>query len=138
MKAALAGNPEAQYKVGKSYCCAPRNDVDSFYNNRKATEFLCQAARQNHAQAAYELGKIYSGDTIDGLRLLRRAATVVRGDNVTNKSIAYYWFKQAEINGHTEATKELEALGDQDITKFNNPTSAPCTLDEILGDGGAN
>ena len=107
VQAAKAGDPEAQYLVGKSYCCTPRNNVDAFYNNSKATEFLCLAARQHHAKAAYELGKIYSGDTINGIRLLRRVVTAIRGDTITNNQVAYYWFKQAQLNGLDAATDAL-------------------------------
>lgn len=114
-------------------CCAPRNDVDGFYNNRKSIEFLCRAARQDHAQAAYELGKIYSGDIIDGLRLLRRAATAIRGDDLSNKTIAYYWFNQARLNGSSKAIKEMKELGTQDISNFVHPATAPCTLAEVVG-----
>lgn len=134
MQAALDGDPEAQYRVGKSYCCAPRNEADAFYNNRKAIEFLCRAARQHHALAAFELGKIYAGDTIEGLRLLRRAATQLRGDDFSNTSLAYYWFKQSQLNGYTEASQAMDALGPQDISHFLSPESTPCTLTEVLGD----
>lgn len=133
MQAARAGNAEAQYLVGKSFCCTPRNNVDAFYNNSKATEFLCLAARQNHAQAAFELGKIYSGDRIDGIRLLRRAVTAIQGDDFTNNQVAYYWFKQAQLNGLDEAADELKQLGDQDISRFTDPASTPCTLSEVTG-----
>ena len=132
MQAALNGDPEAQYQVGKSYCCAPRNDVDGFYNNQKATEFLCLAARQGHAMAAYEIGKIYSGDTIDGIRLIRRAATAVRGDDLENHEVAYYWFSQALQNGYSEAFKEMASLGLQDTSPFTDPAVAPCTLSEVF------
>lgn len=134
MPAALEGNSEAQYKVGKSYCCAPKNDVDAFYNNHKATEFLCKAARQYHARAAFELGKIYSDDTIDGVRLLRRAVTAVRGDNLEKRPIAYYWFNQARLHGYEGAKEAMESLGDQDISQFSDPLTTPCTLTEVFGE----
>lgn len=134
-QAALAGDAEAQYKVGTSYCCAPRNDADAFYNNQKATEFLCQAARQNHAKAAYDLGKIHSGNTIDGIRLLRRAATLVRDENLDNEVIAYYWFNQAALNGSAEATEALNKLGKKDISQWTDPMTTPCTIDEVYGAG---
>jgi TPR repeat protein len=133
MEAALSGDPEAQFQVGKSYCCAPRNDVDGFYNNHKATEFLCKAARQNHAEAAFELGRIYSGDTIDGLRLLRRAATAVRGDDLSNETVAYYWFNQAVRNGSQEAAERLQDLEKHDISGLTDPSTTPCTLTEVFG-----
>ena len=134
MTAALAGDTDAQYRVGKSYCCAPKNDVDAFYNNRKATEFLCKAARKHHAKAAFELGKIYSDDTIDGVRLIRRAVTAVRGDNLESRTVAYYWFDQANLYGHPDALDAMNDLGIQDISTFTDPETTPCTLSEVFGD----
>ncbi len=133
LAAALAGDAEAQYQVGKSYCCAPSNDADSFYNNRKATEFLCQAARQNHPAAAFEIAKIHSGDTVDGVRLLRRTANLVRGDGLNNRAVAYYWYKQAASHNHSEAVDLLDSLEIQDISHLTSPIKAPCTLDEVHG-----
>ncbi|MGH1460520.1 MAG: hypothetical protein ACRBB6_00630 [Neptuniibacter sp.] len=131
LSAALSGDPESQYQVGKSYCCAPRNDSDSFYNNRKATEFLCQAARHNHPAAAFEVARIHSGDTVDGLRLLRRTANLVRGEELDNRLIAYYWYTQAANNGYAEAENTLNQLEKQDISQFVSPATTPCTLDEV-------
>jgi TPR repeat protein len=131
--AALAGDAEAQYKVGKSYCCAPRNDTDAFYDNRKATDFLCRAARQHHAGAAYELGKIHSGDTVQGLRLVRRAATLVVGDSVDEKAVAHYWFDRAADWGQADARSAADKLGAQDTSRFTDVATAPCTIDEVYG-----
>jgi len=133
MSAAMAGDPEAQYIVGRSYCCAPKNNIDAFYNNHKATEYLCKAARQHHAGAAFELGKIYIDDTIDGVRWIRRAATAIRGDDLENKVIAYYWFSQANLYGHPEALQQMSELGVQDIARFTDPSTTPCTLTEVFG-----
>ncbi|MBX3607632.1 MAG: hypothetical protein KF788_20295 [Piscinibacter sp.] len=133
MAAAVAGDAEAQFKVGKSYCCAPRNDGDAFYDNRKATDFLCRAARQRHAGAAFELGKIHSGDTVRGVRLIRRAATLVVGDAVDEKVIAYYWFDRAAAWGEPEARRSADKLGAQDIKRFTDPATTPCTIDEVHG-----
>ncbi len=132
MEAALAGDRESQFNVGKSYCCAPRNDAEGFYNNRKATEFLCLAARQNHAEAAYEIGKFYSGDVVNGIRLIRRALNTVRGEDFRNKIVAYYWFNQAKVHGYSEAAEVIENIETQDISRFTDPQSTPCTLSEVL------
>ena len=133
MDAALAGDAEAQYRVGMSYCCMPRNDAASFFDNRKATDFLCRAARQKHAAAAYELGKIHAGDTVTGLRLIRRAATWVAGDGVDDKVVAYYWFNRAADWGRTDARHAADQLGAQDISRFTSPATTPCTIDEVQG-----
>ncbi len=134
MAAANAGDAEAQYKVGKSYCCSPKNSTHAVYDNNKATEYLCLAARQNYAPAAYKLGNIYSGDTVSGLRLLRRAANAVSGDHLTNKTIAYYWYQQAALNNSEDAKKKLSKLDKQDTSGLTSPATAPCTLKEVYGE----
>ena len=131
MESALQGDADAQYMVGLSFCCAPRSDVDAFYNNRKATEFLCKAARQNHARSAFQIGNFHSGDRIDGIRWVRRAANLIRGDSLENPIIAYYWYPQAKLNGAEEAIEHLQLLEKQDISQFADPRTTPCTVDEV-------
>lgn len=133
MAAAQQGDAEAQFKVGKSYCCTPRHGTDAFYDNRKAVDFLCRAARQHHAGAAYELGRIHAGDRIHGLRLIRRAATAVVGDSAEDKAVAYYWFDRAANWGEADGRREADKLGAQDISRFGDPATTPCTLDEVYG-----
>jgi TPR repeat protein len=133
MDAALSGDAEAQYRVGLAYCCAPRNNVDAFYNNRKATEFLCLAARQSHPDAAFELGNFHSGDRVDGVRWIRRTANLIRGDGLENRPVAYYWYSQAKSHGNTDAAQRMQELGVQDITRFSTPITTPCTVDEVYG-----
>lgn len=133
MDQALSGDADAQYKVGLSYCCAPRSDVDAFYNNRKATEFLCLAARQNHAQAAFQLGNYHSGDRINGVRWIRRAANLIRGDDLTNPAIAYYWYEQARKSGLSHAEDKINSMGMQDISPYSSTLTTPCTVDEVYG-----
>src|SRR5579883_3354246 len=66
MSRAEAGDPEAQFKVGESYCCNT-GGVSGAYDNQKATEWLCRAALQGYGPAQYRLGRIYSGDLVDGV-----------------------------------------------------------------------
>lgn len=134
MEAALAGDAEAQYRVGKAYCCAPRDDADAFYNNQRATEFLCAAARQDHAAAAYEVGEIHAGDRIDGIRLLRRAARAVRGERHEHTAIAYYWYSRAQRLGHADAPGRLRSLPQPEVSRFTDPATTPCTLNEVYGE----
>lgn len=133
MAAALAGDAEAQYRVGKSYCCAPRQDADAFYDTRKATDFLCLAARQQHAAAAYEIGKIHSGDTVQGLRLIRRAATLVVGDAQEEQVVAFYWLDRAAAWGHADARRAADGMGLKAAPPFSDPATTPCTIDEVYG-----
>jgi len=133
MAAAEAGDAAAQYAVGKSYCCSPKNQTHGIYDNNKATEYLCKAARQNYAPAAYMLGNIYSGDTVSGLRLLRRVANAVAGDKLDNKAIAYYWYTQAASQNDKDAVKKIAGLDKQNISAFSSPAKTPCTLTEVYG-----
>lgn len=133
MDQAVEGDAEAQYRVGLSYCCAPRSDADLFYNNREATLFLCRAARQNHAEAALQLGNFHSGNRVRGVRWIRRVANLIRGDNLENPTIAYYWYHQALQNGISDARNLMESLGKQDISQYRDSASTPCTIDEVYG-----
>lgn len=133
MTQALKGDAEAQYRVGLSYCCAPQSDADVFYNNREATQFLCSAARQNHAEAALQLGNFHSGNRVRGIRWIRRVVNLIRGDDLRNPAIAYYWYNQALENGITDAERHMASLGDQDISQYIDPNKTPCTVDEVYG-----
>lgn len=133
MEAADAGDAEAQYKVGKSYCCQLQDKTTAIYDNDKATEYLCMSARQDYAPAALEMGNIYSGDVVSGLRLLRRAANLVRSHQFDDEQIAYYWYQQAAANGNADAQKALKKLDEQDISEFSDPATTPCTLEEVFG-----
>lgn len=133
MPRALEGDPEAQYRVGLSYCCAPRSDAELFYDNREATRFLCSAARQNHAEAALQLGNFHSGQRVRGVRWIRRVVNLIRGDNLKNTTIAYYWYNQSLENGITDARQAMEDLGRQDISQYSDPVSTPCTVYEVYG-----
>ncbi|MDF2178336.1 hypothetical protein P2G88_08740 [Aliiglaciecola sp. CAU 1673] len=134
MESAMAGDADAQFKVGSAYCCTPGDSQDGYYDNFKATEFLCMAARQGHADAALKLGKIHSGDRIDGVRLLRRAVTAVAGSDKANLQVAAYWLTQAQQQGSEEAQSLLAKLPTQDISEFSASDSAPCTWQQVYGD----
>ncbi len=133
LQAALAGDPEAQYRVGNAYCCTPRHGVDAFYNNQKATEFLCMAAKQGHAPAAYELGRIHAGERVKGVRILRRIATRIRDDGVANLEIARYWYQQAAENGSAAAREQLSSFKGYEPAQFAAREVAPCTIAEVYG-----
>lgn len=134
MDAANAGDAEAQFKVGSSYCCSPKNTTHGVYDNNKATEYLCMAARQGYAPAANKIGDIYSGDTVSGLRILRRVANAAAADKLDNKIIAYYWYQQAALGKDEDATKTLKKLDKQDTSAFTSQATTPCTLKEVYGD----
>lgn len=54
---AAQGDAEAQYRLGKSWCC-----MGPGFDTQTATQWLCRAARQGHAEALFELGRIYDGE----------------------------------------------------------------------------
>ncbi|WP_416307087.1 hypothetical protein [Neptunicella sp. SCSIO 80796] len=132
--AALAGNAEAQYKIGSAYCCSPNGQTEGYYDNQKATEFLCMAAIQGHGLAALKLGKIHSGDLYDGVRLLQRARTAMSGNTESNLTVATYWLTQAKLAGIDEASTLLNSLPNSlDISHFVKPENTPCTIKQVYG-----
>lgn len=106
MSKARQGDPEAQYKVGNALCCGV-DDRGGFYNTRQAVTWLCLSAAQGHGPAMYKLGRIYSGDTVDGVRVIRRVAGAVAG-TATNMPVSYAWFANAKAYGVAEADERVQ------------------------------
>ncbi len=106
---AKQGDAVAQYKVGEALCCSPREETGVFYNTKKSVSWLCKSAKQGHGPAMYKIGKIYSGDTVDGVRLMRRAAMGLAGSS-ENLAVAYVWLKQAGDNGVEGAADQASSL----------------------------
>lgn len=52
---AIQGDAEAQYRLGKTYCCG----YDATRSTVKARVWFCRAAVQGHPLAQYELGRLY-------------------------------------------------------------------------------
>ena len=102
------GDPEAQYKVGDALCCSI-HEGSGFYNTKKSVDWLCRSARQGYGPAMYKVGKILSGDVIDGVRLSRRVAQGVAGTS-TNLPVAYGWLRAAEKNGVEEAKDRADSV----------------------------
>ena len=102
------GDPEAQYKVGDAYCCSV-HEGKGFYNTRLAVRWLCTSARNGYAPAMYKIGKIYSGDVIDGVRLGRRLVQGVAGTS-ENPPVAYVWLALAKKYGIKEADKRSKEV----------------------------
>lgn len=109
--AAEIGDPVAQYKVGDALCCSI-HEGSGFYNTKKSVEWLCRSARQGYGPAMFKVGKIMSGDVVDGVRLTRRVVQGVAGVS-TNPPVAYGWFRAAEANGVPEATERADALWEE-------------------------
>lgn len=132
-EAAKAGDPEAQTKLGISYCCRGPG-----FSTQKATEWLCKAAAQDYAIAQYELGRIYDGAT---------SRTPAPGQKLTqialvkkNKPLSLMWFERAAENNHPKAPDRVADLrGDLDADEIAEAESflanwraAPCTYDEAF------
>lgn len=134
---AEAGDPVAQYKVGDALCCSV-NEGSGFYNTKEAVAWLCRSARQEHAPAMFKVGKILSGDVIDGIRLTRRLVQGVAG-NSTNLPVAYGWLRAAEANGVEDAMERAdevwEDMSDEErmaaIEVQRSPLPEACTWEEV-------
>lgn len=137
---AKAGDAEAQYKVGDALCCAMDADQGaSFYDTRQAVAWLCAAAAQGHGQAAYKLGRIYSGETIDGVRVTRRVAQALIGTD-ENEAVAYAWYRQAEAR-NVDGAKDKAASIWRSLTPeqrqravelVQSPNALPCHWDQVI------
>lgn len=100
---AESGDADAQFALGKSYCC-----MGPGFDTQTATEWYCKAARQDHADAMYELGRVYLGDVsrtpAPGQKLLR--AVTAKRDN----AVARLWLTRAAASGHAQASEALRHL----------------------------
>jgi len=136
---ANAGDPIAQFKVGEAYCCS-LNEGSGIYNTKTSVDWLCRSARQGYSPAMFKLGKIYSGDTVDGVRLARRLAAGVTGSS-TNLAVASAWFQMAADKGMKEAadrvrdvSKDMNAAQIQTARQVYGmrETQAPCLWSAVI------
>lgn len=135
---ARAGDAEAQYKVGQAHCCSI-HEGSGIYNTKTAVAWLCQAARQDYAPAMVMLGKIYSGDVIDGVRLSRRVIQGVAGSS-TDIPVALTWFQLAMDRGELDASDQAAGLWDdlsaaeKDRTRaiYAQGLNAPCDWEDVI------
>lgn len=138
LQAAQAGDAEAQLRVGQSLCCS-LGDRQGFYDTRQAVEWLCRASAQGQARASHKLGQIYSGDVVDGVRLLRRVAERV-SERPENLPVSYAWLQYAAAQGSSGAAEDAAALWDE--LDFEQREAArrlvaanvapPCGWDEVI------
>lgn len=140
MEEAEAGVAEAQYKVGNAYCCSV-HEGSGLYNTKTSVQWLCRSAKQDYAPAMLKLGKIYSGDVIDGVRVSRRVAQRVAGTS-TNMTVAWAWLKLAadreEDNAAERAEKLWEKLDDNQRAEaqktYEQGLEAPCDWAAVIGE----
>ncbi|PKQ70985.1 tetratricopeptide repeat protein [Aeromonas sobria] len=118
-------NAEGQYQLGVCY------NIEDVPDNKQAVMWWRKAAEQNHAQAQYRLGLMYSlGDGVpEDYRLAvvwtRQAAEqghakaqaslgwmYTLGQGVErDKSLAYVWHSVAVANGNTDAITSRDGFG---------------------------
>jgi hypothetical protein len=55
------------------------------------------------------LGRIYAGDTVDGVRLLRRVATAIAGSS-TDLPVSDAWMRRAQAQGQADAQGDAESV----------------------------
>ena len=97
------GEAQAQYELGKLWCC-----MGPGFDTQTATQWLCRAALQGHPESLFELGRIYEGDIsrtpAPGQKLLR----MIRAEASPAHALAFY--SLAADAGHSEAAARREAL----------------------------
>ena len=124
--AANHGDPAAQYKVGRAHCYSV-GPVDPLHDSRKATLWLCRAARQNYAPAQYLLGRIYSGHPVAGLDPQQEAKLALAGAPV-NRPVAMLWLARSAASGDKDAADALVRLQAQ-MSAQEKAISAGYTMD---------
>lgn len=93
---ANAGDAEAQYQLGRTYCCGKGAGYDVVI----AREWFCKAAVQDHGGAQYQLGRMLAE------RMDSHSTPSKRQDLVE----AYMWYSLAALKEVPLAASEREAL----------------------------
>ena len=141
-QAAAQGNAKAQYDLGDTYCCAITGQTDSAvsaYDNEKATYWMCKAAQQDYAPAAYRLARIYTGDVVSGVRILRRSAQMISTPQKDN-AVALMWARRAAAqneSGAGELARDISRRATSaELRRANQLASdwqsAPCTWSQVF------
>ena len=100
---AEAGDPVAQYDLGKSWCC-----MGVGFDTQTATEWFCKSARQGNPDAMFELGRIYEGDVS---RTPAPGQKVMRAIRARKSPVhADLWLTLATQAGHQDAAERRIAL----------------------------
>lgn len=140
--AAVAGDPAAQYAVGKSRCCAGSDGRDAYYNTVEATKWLCAAAAQGYGPAMHQLGDIYSGEALEQNRFLRELFTS-GADKPVHPQLAYAWYRRARESGSPKSGIRYFALRPQLTEAEINEAEAlalstrplPCQYEDVAAAG---
>lgn len=125
-EAATNGDPEAKFLMGQHYCCG----LGPGKSDEKALAWWCQAAREGHAEAQFELGRLYQMEDLPMMARSRYEFFRVKKDNVT----ALAWYSVAASSGHALA-KNYEAMLYRVLTQvereqayqlLKDPRAIPC------------
>lgn len=135
---ARAGDADAQYAVGNALCCSGDVPEGMLYSTTEALDWLCVAAGQGNADAMVKLAKVFEGDQIDGLRLLRRVAEAPF-TTPANPAAAHYWYGRAAHAGVAEAGDTAADLH-RDLTPAERAAAAqyaiaptpPCSWADLV------
>jgi hypothetical protein len=139
-----AGDANAQFRMGKSYCCGTGPDfVNSMtvYDTATAIDWFCKAARQQYAPAQLRIGEIYSGKIIRGLHPVERGLALF-GTKQTSMTVAWMWADLAAVNGADKAPKLAASIAEKldanDLAVaerlLENWDSAPCNWKDVFPD----
>jgi len=109
LEEAQSGDPEAQFKVGNSLCCSIGDSNKGFYDTKKSIEWLCRSAESEYGPAAFKIAQIYSGDTVSGVRVIRRISSKIVGKKSV-PAVSYSWFLLAEKYGEKDARKHADSM----------------------------
>lgn len=94
--AAQKGDAEAQYQLGRSYCCGN----GAGYDDALARQWFCKAALQGHGGAQYQLGRML-GDRMDSHSTPSKRQYLIE---------AYMWYSLATTKNVPLADAERDAL----------------------------
>lgn len=96
LPAAERGDPEAQYLLGRSYCCGH----DASHNTTEALMWFCRAAKQDHIEAQFMLGREIASQTTAWRPVVENPLLVE----------AYVWYSVAASQGHQLAGQYGQSL----------------------------
>jgi hypothetical protein len=150
---AEAGEPAAQYELGKAYCCESSWKMMrtlSAHDNEKATQWLCKAGVENYGPAQLRLAQIYSGNIRSGfgpMSWISSALTDQKSKRArTDARRAWMWASVADANGVNKAAKLRDKIDKRMSTAERDSAQGmltswrtlPCTWNEVLEAGSAN
>jgi hypothetical protein len=147
---ANAGDPEAQYNLGMTYCCQSGTAIErtvSVYDNQKASQWLCKSAVQDYGPAQYQLALMFAGATDKGSSLGSRHALVgVAANRIADHhsapAVAWVWTSLAannSVDGAATLRDEVDNHMPQEemdwaVNQLNTDWhQTPCIWNDVMG-----